>query len=637
VDERTLREIYLTGFEMAVKNAKPWTVMSAYNKINGAYCSDSHRLLTGILRDEWGFDGVVMSDWGGTNDRVSGIRAGMDLEMPSSNGGFDQMILDALNDGSLDMAALNRTVERLLTLIMKSESRMNDPFSCNVEAHHSLARRAAAQSAVLLKNEDDLLPLKKDISIAIIGDMAKHPRYQGHGSSLINPIKLENAYEEISHLMGKDADITYARGYEMNSDRTDIALQNEAAAAAENADVAVVFTGLPSVFESEGYDRKNMAMPANHSELIEKIAAVNDQVVVVLSNGSPIELPWIHQVKSVLETYLGGEAAGGGAADLLFGLANPGGKLAETFPLKGEDTASHPYFPGLPRQVQYREGLYVGYRFFDTAGRPVRFPFGYGLSYTTFEYSNVRLSADEITDNDTLSVTLTVTNTGSMAGHDIVQCYVHDPECSVYRPEQELKNFAKIYLHPGESSEVSMTLDRRSFAYYDVQSSAWQIETGDFEIRVGASSRDIKFRGPLTVRSNFTPPDTQEMDEYRHPAKKNFLISDKAFVAVLGGPIPRPQPIRPFHINSTLGEIRETFLGRIIYSLAKKEAFKLWNSDMDDTARKIIEAGVKEAPLRSMVLLTGGQFSFSIVKGIVSLINGKFLRGIGIMLGLLRG
>jgi beta-glucosidase len=634
VDERTLREIYLTGFEMAVKNAQPWTVMCAYNKINGTYCSDSHRLLTGILREEWGFEGVVISDWGGTNDRLAGIKAGMDLEMPSSRGGFDQALLEALKTGQLDRASLDVVAARLLNLIMKSEDRREENTTCDAAAHHRLARRAAAESAVLLKNEGNLLPLGKDSTIAVIGDMARHPRYQGHGSSLINPLMLENALAEISRIAGQGAAVTFAPGYQMNSHKPDPVLLEEAAEAARGADVAVIFAGLPPVFESEGYDREKMAMPASHDALIEKITEVNDNVVVVLSNGAPVEMPWLEKVKSVLETYLGGQASGGAAADILFGLAGPGGRLAETFPLKGEDTASHAYFPGLPRQVQYREGLYVGYRYFDTAGKDVRFPFGYGLSYTQFAYSDFSLSAEEITEHETLTLTLTVTNTGETAGHEVVQCYVHDPECSVYRPEQELKDFVKICLAPGESSQVTMTLDRRAFAYWDVASSDWQVEAGAFEIRVGASSRDIKFRATLSVTSGFAPAAPPDMPAYHELAKENFAVSDEAFARALGRPVPNPDPVRPFHINSTMGEIRETVIGRLIFSLAKREALKLWKGELDDTVRRIIETGIEEAPLRSMVLLTGGRFTFPQVHGIINILNGKVVKGLGMILGL---
>ncbi len=636
IDERTLREIYLTGFEMAVKNAQPWTMMTGYNRINGIFCSDNHRLLTKILREEWGFNGVVMSDWGGTNDRVAGIKAGMDLEMPSSGGAFDDMVKESLENGTLSIDDLNKSIERLLNLVKKSQAQLDGTYLCDMNAHHRLARKAAAESAVLLKNEGNLLPLKKDIHVAIVGDMAKNLRYQGHGSSLINPDRLETAMDEISRFIDREAVTTYAQGYLSGTDKTDTGLLKEAVTTATNADVAIVFVGLPPIFESEGYDREHMAMPANHIELIEEIAAVNDNVVVVLSNGSPIELPWIDKVKSVLETYLGGQASGGAVTDVLFGVVNPSGKLAETFPMNGHDTATYRYFPGESRQVQYREGLYVGYRYFDTVGKEVRFPFGHGLSYTTFEYSNFSLSKAEITDAESVIATVTVTNTGNVAGYEIVQCYVHDLESSVYRPEQELKNFAKVYIQPGESREITMVLDRRSFAFYDVNTADWQVETGEFEIRLGSSSRDIKLRRRLTVTSNFSFTGSPSPDEYRLPLKEHFTISDDAFTELVGQPVPPVDPVYPFHINSTMGEIKDTFFGRIIYKRARKAAFKVWKGEMDDTTKKIIEIGLLGSPLRSLVLLTGGKFSFSEVQGLITILNGRFFKGLGMVLGLIR-
>ncbi|MBN1533319.1 MAG: glycoside hydrolase family 3 C-terminal domain-containing protein [Spirochaetes bacterium] len=631
VDERTLREIYLAGFEAAVKQARPWTVMSAYNRVNGEYCSDSRRLLTGILRDEWGFDGVVVSDWGGTNDRVAGLAAGMDLEMPSSGKAFDNEVLAALREGRLAMEDLDASAARILTLVMKSQCPPPRDSACDMEAHHRLARRAAAESTVLLKNQEGILPLQRQGTIAVIGEMAATPRYQGHGSSLINPAHLDCALEEIRAGAGSAA-VTYARGYSLDTDKTDRALLAEAVECARGADRVVIFAGLPPIFESEGYDRRDMAMPENHNELIREISLANRNVIVVLSNGSPVAMPWIDGVKGVLESYLGGEASGGGAADVLFGAVNPGGRLAETFPFSEEDTAAHRYFPGVPRQVQYREGLYVGYRYFDTAGKGVRFPFGYGLSYTTFEYSDLGIAKHS---EESVTVTLRITNTGGAAGHETVQCYVHDPVTSVHRPEQELKGFRKVFLKPGESAKVSIPLDRRSFAYYDVASGDWRVEPGDFEIRVGASSRDIRLRKTVALSPPFAPAegDRPSPDEYRYPKSECFEISDGAFAALLGRPVPPAEGDRPYHLNTTMAEARKRLFGRLLYTLVRREAMKLWGGKIDAMTRRIIESGVAEAPLRSMVLMTGGQFRFGFVRGIVDILNGHVFRGIRGMLG----
>ncbi len=631
VDERTLREIYLTGFEISVKKSQPWTVMAAYNRLNGTYCCDYKKLLTGILREEWGFDGIVVSDWGATNDRAAGIAAGMDLEMPGTADENTKNIISAVKEGTLKEEDLNRVVSRLLATAMKAQKNRKKSFTFDKTAHHALARRAAAESAVLLKNESNILPLKTDVALAVIGDMARNPRYQGNGSSLINPLLLENAFDEISKIHTVPQKRYYAQGYRSDTEEIDEGLISEAVETALRSETVVIFAGLPPIFESEGFDREHMRMPANQLRLIDEISAIHDRVIIVLSNGSPIEMPWLNRVKGVIEAYLGGEASGGAAADIIFGRVNPGGKLAETFPLRLEDCASHSYFPGKPRQVQYREGLFVGYRYFDSVSQEVLFPFGYGLSYTSFKYSEMKLSEEKINSGQTVRVSCNITNTGDIAGHEITQLYVHHRESSVYRPEQELKGFTRIFLEAGASREITFELDKRAFAFYDTKTEDWQVDGGSFEIRIGASSRDIRLKQVFTVNSDFVP-ETDSAPKIYHSPSLPFQVSAEDFTALLGHAVPDVEPVKPFHLNSTIGETGTKFLGRVLYKQVLKEATKMMGDEMDDTTRKIIESGVGETPLRSIVLMSGGQFSFKLVEVIIHFLNGKILKGLGRLL-----
>jgi beta-glucosidase len=501
VDERALREIYLASFEGAVKKAQPWTVMCSYNQVNGAFASENVRLLTDILKDEWGHEGFVVSDWGATNERDLALAAGMELEMPASNGIGEAKVLEALRSGKLTEEALDRAVARLLRIIFKAVDSKVENASYDQDEHHKLARRVAGESMVLLRNEGGLLPLAKDRKIAVIGAFAQKPRYQGGGSSHIKPTKLDNPVEEITALAGSGAQVTYAQGYDVDQDTVDEALVAEAKQAASAADVAIIVAGLPDRYESEGYDRTHLNMPANQNQLIEAIAGVQSNVVVVLLNGSPIVMPWLNSVSAVLEGYLGGQAVGGAVADLLFGEANPSGRLAETFPLKLSDNPSFLNFPGEGDQVEYKEGIFVGYRYYDKKEMDVQFPFGYGLSYTTFAYSNLQLGSKQIKDTDTVEVTVDVTNTGNRAGKETVQLYVRDTASTVVRPEKELKGFEKVALQPGETKTVSFTLDKRSFAYYNVALADWHVESGEFAILIGRSSQGIELQDTLEVES----------------------------------------------------------------------------------------------------------------------------------------
>ena len=501
VDERTLREIYLAAFETAIKEAKPDTVMCSYNRINGEFASENHWLLTEVLRDEWGFDGYVMSDWGAVNDRVKGLKAGLELEMPASGGTTDKEIVEAVKNGELDEAVLDRAVERILNIVFKfADNRQEGKF--DKEEDHKLAAKIEAESMVLLKNEG-VLPLPtQGKKIAFIGKFAEAPRFQGGGSSHINSFKITGALEAVKEV----AQVTYAQGYDIKEDVIDQDMLNQAVETAKEADVAVIFAGLPDAFESEGYDRSHMRMPECQNTLISEIAKVQENVVVVLHNGSPVEMPWADEVKGILEAYLGGQAVGQAEVDVLFGKANPCGKLAETIPYKLADNPSYLNFPGDGQTVEYNEGVFVGYRYYDTKEMPVRYPFGYGLSYTTFEYSDLQLSADRIKDTDTLKVTLKVKNTGDRAGKEIVQLYVADKTGSASRPVKELKNFVKVELQPQEEKIVEMELDKRSFAWYNTQIHDWYAASGEYEILAAASSRDIRLKKTVYVESTTELP-----------------------------------------------------------------------------------------------------------------------------------
>ena len=499
-DERTLREIYFPAFETSVKKAQPWTVMCSYNRINGVYASENPWLLTEVLRNEWGFEGYVMSDWGAVSDRVAGVAAGLDLEMPSSGGVNDRKIVEAVRSGKLDEAKVDLACERILNIVYRYLENAKPETPWDKEADHLLSAKIASECMVLLKN-NGLLPLSKEDDVAFIGEFAAKPRFQGGGSSHINSFKTTSALEA-----AKDLKVTYAQGYSAGRDCATDEQIAEAVEAAKKAKVAVVFAGLPDSYESEGYDRTHMRMPECQNRLIEAVAAANPNTVVVLHNGSPVEMPWIDKVGAVLEAYLGGQAVGIATVQILFGDVNPSGHLPETFPRKLADNPSYLFYGGEGDKADYREGVFVGYRYYDKKEMDVLFPFGHGLSYTTFAYSDLRLSASEITDKDTLTVTVTVTNTGSREGKTVVQLYVGDDKSTVLRPVRELKGFEKVALEPGESKEVSFTLDKRSFAYWNEQIHDWHVETGDFTIQVGQSSRDISLTGTVTVKSTVELP-----------------------------------------------------------------------------------------------------------------------------------
>ena len=524
VDERTLREIYFPAFETAVKKAQPYTFMCSYNQINGTFASENKWLLTDVLRGEWGFKGYVMSDWGAVNDRVKGLEAGLELEMPASGGDNDAMIVKAVKDGVLEEKILDQAVERILRIIFEYADHRK-PQEFTMEKDHEEAQHIAEESMVLLKNENHILPLKTSEKAAFIGGFARNPRFQGGGSSHINCFKTTNVLDSVPC----DAQVVYAEGFPADRDFYDKALADEAVKAAAEADKAVIFAGLPESFESEGYDRSHMRLPECQNRLITEILKVQPNTVIVLHNGSPVEMPWLGEIKGLLETYLGGQAGGAAAANILYGKINPSGKLAETMPLKLSDNPSYLNFGG-GEKVEYREGIFVGYRYYDTKEMDVVFPFGYGLSYTTFAYSNLKLSMENPTEKDTVMVSADVTNTGKSAGKEVVQLYIRDLTGSAIRPEKELKGFEKVFLEPGETKTVTMELNKRSFAWYNTKLHDWFAASGDYEILVGASSRDIRLtetlhlnssqRLPMHVHMNTTLGDLLRNPETAEAAKK---------------------------------------------------------------------------------------------------------------------
>lgn len=629
VDERAFRELYLASFEGIVKASQPWTLMCSYNRINGTYASDNKYVLTDILKEEWGHTGLVMTDWGACNDRVEGIKAGMELEMPASGGLNDAKIVEAVKNDVLTVEDLDRVVIRLLDLISKSEDHLVDDYQCDMEAHHALARKVAGQSAVLLKNEHHILPLKEE-RIAVLGEFARTPRYQGAGSSLINPTKIESALDELDR---RGIPYDFHPGYATTDDVVDESIIKAAVEIAQKAEVVLVYAGLTDDYESEGFDRSKLSMPHNHDALIEAVASACNHVVVVLQNGAPVEMPWIDKVSGILECYLGGQAGGPASIDLIYGDVNPSGKLAETIPVSLKHDVASQWFGMGPSTLEYRESIYVGYRYYDTAGVKVQFPFGYGLSYTTFEYSNLSVSANDIQDTDSLGVTFTVKNTGDVAGAEVAQVYVSDVASTIYRPKKELKGFKKVFLEPGEEKTVALTLDKRAFAYYNVNIKDWHVETGEFVIMVGANAAEIKLTETIKVTSS--NPDV-EIPDYRESApiyyKPEQLIKDipkHEFEAVLGREVPVNLVPKKgeFTINSTLEDVSKTFVGKQLYNMVYKNFMKMLG-DADPKQINMMKSVVNDMPVRSMVLMGGGMFNFKMADGLLMMMNGKFFRGL---------
>ena len=637
IDERAMREIYLTAFEIAIKEAQPWTVMNSYNRINGVYASQNGWLQQQVARGEWGFQGLFVTDWGSSVDRIPGLENGTDLEMPSSGDLNTQRIIAAVKEGKLDENVLNERVDNVVNLILKAKKTLDEgKKTYDVDAHNDLACQVAEGSIQLLKNDDGLLPLKKGQKVAVIGEMAKAPRYQGAGSSVINPTKMENAYDNLVEL---GVDVTYAQGYKKGTEQVDDALVAEALAAAKAADVAVVFAGLTEEFEGEGYDRANIEMPANHNQLIEQVAAANPNTVVVLAGGSVIHMPWLNSAKALLNSGLSGQAGGKAVARILTGAVCPSGKTSETYPLSFEDNPTYGNYPGQPVVSEHKESVYIGYRYYDTAEKEVLFPFGYGLSYTTFEYSDLELSSSNIKDTDDLTVTFKIKNTGDVDGAEIAEIYVADQESTIFRPKKELRAFKKVFLKAGEEKEVSVTLSKRAFAFYNVELQDWQVETGLFDIMVGASSRDIR----LTKAVNIISDCTAAVPDYRKTAPAYYTadlaaMDDAQWTAVYGKALPARErdTTKPIDLYNCLDDASHTKWGGKICRLISKVVGKFGSAENGDG--QMLAAMATQIPIRNFIAMSMGVFSPKMAEGLLMILNddrstfvgfNKILGGIG--------
>ena len=614
LDERTLRELYLTAFEIVVKEAHPKSIMSAYNKVNDVYANENHHLLVDILRREWGFDGAVVTDWGGSNDHVEGVKNGSTLEMPSPGLGGARKLLKAVAEGSLTEQEIDQRVDELLELVLSTTAAMEKaPRRFDEKAHHALARRAAAESIVLLKNEGGILPLKQGRNVALIGDFALTPRYQGAGSSMVNPTRVDSLKEAMEaaelHLTGCCA------GYE-RSGKGNKTYLDEAVSQAKRADVVLLCIGLDESSESEGLDRTHIGIPAVQKQLLDAVTAVNPNVVAVVSAGSVIETDWVEQCKAVVHGYLGGQAGAGAMLEVLTGWQNPCGKLAETIPLRYEDTPAARYFPGKKQNAEYREGLYVGYRYYETANKAVRYPFGYGLSYTTFAYSDLKVNADK--------VTFTLTNTGSVAGAEIAQLYVAKPDATVFRPAKELKGFAKVFLKAGESKTVTIPLDDKTFRYWNVATDSWEVEGGSYQLLVGANVQNIRLTADITLPGTGAPDPYagKDLDHYRTAHVQE--VPDAEFEALLGRPL--PEETTAIDRTMTLGELHHShsplcWLIAGVLTLLLRSGEKRGKPNLNVLFQY-------NMPLRGLAQMTGGIIGEETVDGLVLEAKGFWVIGI---------
>lgn len=618
MDERTLREIYLTGFEIAVTEAKPKSIMSSYNRINGTYANENEHLLQEILRDTWGFDGFVVSDWGASNDHTAGVAAGSHLEMPTTGGDSDEELIQSVKTGKINEQLVNQRVEELLTAILPLRHSVNKtkgtPF--DKKAHHQMARKAAEQSIVLLKNEHSILPLKKSARVALIGDFAKTPRYQGAGSSVVNPTKLDSTLDIIENY---PLDLAgFAAGYPRTG-KADAALEQEALELAKNADVILLYIGLDEISESEGLDRAHMKLPDSQLQLMSKLSKINPHIIAVLSAGSAVEMPWLNQCEAVIHGYLSGQAGASAMLNAITGKINPSGKLSETYPLQYEDIPSAPYFPAKERNAEYREGLYVGYRYFETVKKPVLFPFGYGLSYTTFAYSNLKA--------DDKKAVFTIENTGTRDGAEIAQLYVCAKNGTVYRPAKELKGFTKVFLKAGESKEVTIPLDDKAFRYFNEKTNRFEIDGGTYEICIGASCADIRLSQAVTVNGTNAPvpADLSKLPSY---ASGDILnVSDKEFEQLLGHPIPDGHWQGSLDINDAICQMyyAKSALARLIYKILTH----MLNKSMKKGKPDLNIMFIYNMPFRGIGKMAGGMCSQYMVEGMMTAINGHLFAGLG--------
>ena len=614
VDERTLREIYLTGFEIAVKEGHPRSIMSSYNLVNGTYANENKHLLMEILRGEWGFDGAVITDWGGSNDHALGVKNGSTLEMPAPGGDSVRELLAAVESGKISESDIDARLSELLPLVFDTKAALDAaPREFDAAAHHALARRAAEESLVLLKNEGSLLPLAAGSKVAVIGDFAKNPRYQGAGSSMVNSTQVDVLLDKLI-----DSELNVI-GYQQGFDRhgkPDAALQKSACELATQADTVILCMGLDEIAESEGLDRSNLRLAQNQVDLLQAVAAVNPKIVVVLYSGSVVETPWLDNCQSLLYAALGGQAGAGAVADALTGKVNPCGKLAETWPLAYADVPSAADFATRRKTVEYREGLYIGYRYFTTAEKAVRFPFGYGMSYTTFAYSD--MAADE------QGVSLTVMNTGSAAGTEIVQLYVAKKNSELFRPVRELKGFARVTLAPGEKQRITITLDDKAFRFWNVKANRWEIEGGEYELLVGASVEDIRLCEKISVHGTATvhPYEDRDLDCYY---KGDVLhVSDADFEKLLGHPIPKGKT--KIDRNLTLGELNHArsplgWLVWLVLTILLDVSYKRGKPDLNILFQY-------NMPLRALAKMTNGAISMGMVDGIVMELQGFWILGL---------
>ena len=614
LDERTLRELYLTAFEIVVKEAHPKSIMSAYNKVNDTYANENHHLLVDILRKEWGFDGAVVTDWGGSNDHVEGVKNGSTLEMPSPGLGGARKLLKAVAEGSLTEQEIDLRVDELLELVLSTTAALEKaPRSFDEKAHHELAQRAAAESIVLLKNEGGILPLKHGKKVTLIGDFALTPRYQGAGSSMVNPTKVDSLKDAME---AAELDMVgYCSGYE-RSGKPNKAYLDEAVSQAKMADVVILCIGLDESSESEGLDRTHIGIPAVQKQLLDAVTAVNPNVVAVVSAGSVIETDWVEQCKAVVHGYLGGQAGAGAMLEVLTGWQNPCGKLAETIPLRYEDTPAARYFPGRKQNAEYREGLYVGYRYYETANKAVRYPFGYGLSYTTFAYSDLKVNAEK--------VTFTLTNTGSVAGAEIAQLYVAKPDAAVFRPAKELKGFAKVFLKAGESKTVTIPLDDKTFRYWNVATDSWEVEGGSYQLLVGANVQDIRLTADITLPGTGAPDPYAGKDLAHYRTAHVQEVSDAELEALLGRPL--PEETTAIDRTMTLGELHHSrsplcWLISGVLTLLVRSGEKNGKPNLNVLFQY-------NMPLRGLAQMTNGMIGDEFVDGLVLEAKGFWVIGI---------
>ena len=578
IDERTLREIYLKAFETILEEAKPWSIMSAYNKVNGQYCSENTHLLEDILRKEWNYQGIVISDWGGENNRVKGIENDHELEMPGGRGNGKEEIVEAVKTGRISENKLDHIVDRIISIAKQGEH-TKESAKYDQEEHHKIAQKMAEESIVLLKNEDNILPIQ-DEKIALMGDMAKYPRYQGAGSSTINPYKIENAYDSFkeNHIM-----FDYAKGYERIESENDENLRKEAIEVAKKNKIVVIFAGLTENFESEGVDRDNLNIPENQNKLIEEIYKVNKNIIIVLSNGAPIVMPWKDKVKAIITGYLGGEAGAKAMVNCMLGKVNPSGKLAETYPEKLEDTPCYKSYPGTELTVEYQESIYVGYRYYDTNNIKVLFPFGYGLSYTEFEYSNLKVNEQE----SKVKVSFAIRNIGKRKGKEIAQIYLSQENPTIFKPKKELKEFEKVELEVGEEKQVEIILNKKAFEYFNPETNKWSIEQGKYKILVGKSSRDIVLEKEIFIESK--DKNIEKKYSKKYYTGNVYEIKDEEFEELLGRNIPRRRlMLEEITDENTLEQIKETKIGKLIYENEMEKMNQLLREQNVNKATKVM-------------------------------------------------